>query len=208
MGRPTIIDGMENSPSLIVKLPIKVCDTCTNVLSRWCEPMKPDWMYYDTDYWDWKADEEHFENRGSDPQWAWKMHKLRSGASKCVCCRFLFQCLDASPWMAYQNEDYVELKSRFVGSTHTNLSERQMEDNSLRCGDSSTSKYKRFYLPRLQLFRYTHRKDEYGGCYAPSDYLFILPLSQSAVEWEGTNRARAFQGRVVDKSVDFTLIHH
>jgi hypothetical protein len=110
--------------------------------------------------------------------------------------------------MAYQKEDYVELKSCFVGSTHTDLHEREMEDNSLSYGNSSTSKYKRFYRPRLQLFRYTHQKDKYGRCYAPSNYLFVLPLSQSAVEREGTNRARAFQGRVVDKSVDFTLIHH
>jgi Heterokaryon incompatibility protein (HET) len=200
---------MENSPSLIVKLHIKVCDTCTNVFSRWCEPMKPDWMsYYDHDYWTWTTDEKHFENRRNEPRWVWKVHELKSGASKCVCCRFLVQCLDASPWIVYGDEDYVELKSSFVGSTHTDLYKREMEDNSLSYRNSCSSRYERFHRPRLQLFKNTKQKDEYGRCYAPDDYLFILPFSQSAVGREGTNSAPAFQGRLVEKNIDFALANH
>ena len=195
---------------MIVKLPIKVCDTCTIVLSRWCEPTKPGWRSYDDyDRGTWTIDAKQLENRGNEPKWTWKVHELKSGALKCVCCQFLIQCLDASSWMVYGDEDYVQLKSCLVGSTHTNLHDRETEDNSLRYGNSSLSgsKYERFHRPRLQLYKDTKLDDEDGRRYAPGDYLFILPVAQS-VGREGTNTASVFHGRLVGKNVDYTLVDH
>ncbi|KAH8756941.1 heterokaryon incompatibility protein-domain-containing protein [Hyaloscypha finlandica] len=198
---------MDTSSSLVVKLPVRVCNTCIDVLSQW---FKPTSQRYEPGYEDlgstWLVREERFENRSNDPRWGWKVRSLKNAAQKCVFCRSLLKCLDSSPWIPYEDDDYVELESRFVGSTHTILHDREIEDNQAQWKRVPfRSHYERFCRPRLQLFK--KKVCDEGRRYTSDEYMFILPQPRFGKDQEVVRIAQAFQGRIVDKNVDFSLVH-
>jgi hypothetical protein len=114
--------------------------------------------------------------------------------------------------MEYQDESFVELTSSFVGSKHTDPSERAKYDSSMQYhesrnyNDHGTSSYDRYYRPRLQIFNKTGENAEYP--YVAGGFTFLLPLATSRYDWEETGLSQTFNGRNVRRTTNFELLQH
>lgn len=204
-----MIASFEMAPgnSLIIKLPYKLCDKCTDVLSRWHEPLPYDggWSQYGNN-WSYPANEQSFTRDTKDPRWAWKGQDLKNSALYCQFCRFIKESLDASPWMTYQENDYVTLASAFVGSKHISPERRDELDNQSSYSNHKKSEYGRYHRPRLQVYNMNSNNETCR--YAEGEFTYILPLTQSMYDWEENSFSQTFNGRIVDEHANFALVQH
>ncbi|KAH8803392.1 heterokaryon incompatibility protein-domain-containing protein [Xylogone sp. PMI_703] len=205
-------------PSLVVKLPYSYCTKCTDILQRWCEPVKPfdyasGWM----NSFGYTIDAESFLRKaGSDEtaQWMWFIGDLKASARHCHCCSFIMKTLNASPWMVYEDEDFIILKSQLVGSKHSDTlatpQERDRYDSQLEYGNGPVkaySKYHRYYRPMIKLYRKREGERDQFGSHIAGRSTFVLPLANSDhTSLSNELDSQTFHGRLVGAEVDILLI--
>ncbi|KAI3325241.1 hypothetical protein HD806DRAFT_533834 [Xylariaceae sp. AK1471] len=213
-------------PSLIVKLPYGYCTKCADALQRWCEPGKP-FEYrsgrmdtYDSSF-NYVLGLDYFlREKGNSKlaQWLWHISDLKVSARHCRCCNFILKTLNASPWMVYEDEDFVILKSQLVGSTLSGILATPQERDSIDRNNLESkkrnnhpterySKYDRFHRPMLELCRRRIYKGSQSVSHLAGDFTFILPLAQP--ENTSSNNildSQIFHGRIVAAEVHIPLI--
>ncbi|KAF2017602.1 HET-domain-containing protein [Aaosphaeria arxii CBS 175.79] len=184
----------KSKPSLIVTLPSRICSTCADISSRWCEPTKkPSSCGAEGDFEGlWPTDEQ-----------CWTPRELRTSARRCACCQFLLRSIESSPWMSPQDDDYIGLGSHIVGSTHGSPAQREQEAMQRHyLGSGGATQYIRYYRPRLRIYRKSGDNKDYP--YVPSDFVALLPLAEKP---DGANAEGSlpFHGRVVGERTDFDM---
>jgi hypothetical protein len=178
-----------SEPSLVVRLRYQpLCAACAAVIPQWCPPIS---NYY-TD-------------------WRMTVGALKDSSSTCRCCRFLHQVLLASPWLQYDEEDYLRIDSILVGSQHrtsyarTRDTIRERVEARLRAPNSSTEQtttYERYYRHRMEVSPALYEKHYPGG-----NFTYILPGAQAeAVDSEEIDNPEAFCGRPLGPHVNFPLL--
>lgn len=195
--------------SLIVRLRYKpLCERCTSTLPHWEEPS-----------YAWGGDEETWwhDHLFDDPYtraplWICQISRLRIDSLKCSCCKFIIDALEASPWMAYEEMDYIRITSHLVGSQHSSPYLREW----IRWAESNygeqpretgwATEYKKYYRPRLQVIKEGSEWDrrgqpQFGPSYSLRSSLFLFPMTPIA-----SPDVSMFCGRIVGTYVDYTLI--
>ena len=199
--RVLIMETSTNNPSLVVTLPYHYCMKCTDVLTRWCEPVKP------------------FDCENEGPEWLWHIGDLKESGRSCRCCKFVFETLSASPWLGpavYDDEDLVVLRSQFVGSKHSpvaidtpkarNWYKRLFGKGQLPIRPNY--KYDKYHRPSLRVYREASRPEGEERIVPyrlnlAEDFTFILltaPSTSSALD-----ESQIFHGRQVGEKVDMAL---
>jgi hypothetical protein len=204
------------APSLVVKLLYTpICPKCIDFLSRWRNPIGT----YSTDRQSTlsrRALIRLVDDYAETSTWTWNIGTLRDVSSQCRCCNFLIDVLDSTPWMRPTEEDYFQIQVRLVGSQHITPYQRTHAERkvtySVNAESQLISQYKRYYRPRVQLFRMRTNPGlmslEIGKrtMYTPEEFTFIHPAVQTRNELSGEPySAEAFFGRPVSAYCDLAL---
>ncbi|KAH7086445.1 hypothetical protein FB567DRAFT_570299 [Paraphoma chrysanthemicola] len=220
-------ENLDRTASLIVKLRYTpLCTKCVVMVSRWC--LRPTFssdtgssiervalrrVLLNASAGDAGTDDDSYS------LWAWNVTALHSGASRCRCCKILWDVLNTCPWMHFYAGDIIVVRPCLVGSQHITPYQRVwIEWHYKYRSHDSTTDYKRFYRPMLQVYRRppaypsVDMLDDFLGRIdrkpdVPSPRAFILPaVNAESANAETFHDSDTFFGRQIGCEANIPLI--
>ena len=214
-------ETIPQAPSLVVKLRYTpICGNCLDMLSKWCLPKTYVSFHLPGDGLPLTRQSLALLDGGhlEEPAWIWNIRTLKVASTRCRSCKFLISFLDASPWIPYRDNDYLQLSPQLMGSQHSRQnSPAYFTKGTLRLGvpcpdTNQPSTYTRYYRPKLQMYQLSPDARPNSAItsiaakrvYTPEASTFILPVAQA--DESASGEAVAFLGRRVNAKVSISQL--